>query len=634
MARKILILFTVLVLFVAAVIGLALYNANRIAERYAPAMERAASNALGSDVSFGAVEASVFPQAAIEFQDVRVASREIEDETLNIRRAALQLSLLPLLSGQIRASELTLAGPQIVVILEDEGPRVAGIPAEMPADQDGTGGKDPEAEALDVAIEEIAIRDGSFILTKPDDKEPFSLKPINLSAGVAMTMESVRLTELDGGITAMGEWPVTFKADEAVVDLIEPALALSNVTVNALDNSIRVNGGLSTGDADRQLTIQSDNIDIASLQPLIKHFAPAITPYQFRGVARPEMKVGVTDQGYIAEGEVSLEEIAADLGNIPVTQGNGLVTVNIDNESQQLSSDSFAFTLADVPTDASFALTVAGGEARLKRFNADAFSGTVDGSATIGFGDAAPFNANAQVSSMVIEEIMAALAPDVNRQVEGTLQTLTGDLSGTRGPDMLATLQGNGRIVLADGVLKDVNLAKEVLAGISDVPFLSGTLLAHLPENLRAQVEKEYTAIERLTASYSVADQRVHTEDLTVEGNLFVLTGEGSLGFDATINVGTVVRFNPEFSAALAESVEEVSYAFDSEGRLTIPVKVSGSLTGPKVVPDVGGLFKQGVTETIKNEAQGLLDRALGGDDEEDGEEGGGLLDRFRQREQ
>ena len=60
-------------------------------------------------------------------------------------------------------------------------------------------------------------------------------------------------------------------------------------------------------------------------------------------------------------------------------------------------------------------------------------------------------------------EIMAALAPDATRQVEGTLETLTGDLSGTRGPDMIETLQGNGRVVLADGVLKDVNLSKEIL---------------------------------------------------------------------------------------------------------------------------------------------------------------------------
>ncbi len=231
---------------------------------------------------------------------------------------------------------------------------------------------------------------------------------------------------------------------------------------------------------------------------------------------------------------------------------------------------------------------------------------------------------------MKLEQAIAALAPDTPVNITGTLEDVGGKVQGTFNDALMASVTGNARMNLADGLVKDVNIGKEALGKVSEIPFLSGTLLAAVPESLRSFVEKDHTVLQSVTGTFDIADEQMNTEDLKVDSDFFRLESQGTIGFDTRLDLDSVIYFSQGFSEGLAAQTKEIRVLFNQEGRLAFPVKISGVPPDLSIVPDVSELVKRAAEGTVREKAKDVIEGIVGGEKEtEDGEKKRGLLDRF-----
>jgi uncharacterized protein involved in outer membrane biogenesis len=455
--KKFVIALIVLVLLVVAAAGWAVYNANNLVQQYQPTLEAMAGDALGSDVALGAISVGLYPQVRVAMADVSVRSREITDEVLRLGSASVSAQLWPLLSGQLHVTGLTFHEPSVTLMLEKEGPRLAGIPRNPPPSEE----KDVSAATvpIDMDFDAISIRKGAILIE-------------DVAAGARY----------------------------------------------------------------------------------------AFAPYD--------------------------------------------------------ASASFRATPSAVVLDA---------------LHVDAFAGTVDASASLGQKTGAPLKLKAEIKDMDLARVMEAQG---GSGIDGTLKALAVNIEGVADETFSASLEGDGRLELRDGLLKNVNLASQILGAMNDVPVLSGALLDAVPDSIQQQLNVEQTILDSVTASFLIAGERATTDDLHMVGDLFSLDGRGAVGFDGELDLQTTVYFNSEFSAALAQSAEEIAVLYDDEGRLVVPVRITGTPPQIRAVPDVGALVGQTIKETVKQKAGELFNKLTGGEDDQensgDAEPRGGLLDRLK----
>ncbi len=174
--KKLLILLFLLVFLVILVVGgglaYAVMNANAIAKQYKPELEKLASDALGSTVTFGDISAKVFPTARLVISDAQLES---DGEKLTLSSLSLNVALMPLLQRDLQVKELVLDTPKITIYLEKDGFYIAGLPRERPAEGASKPASAPAQPAsapaagggdvpLNVTLEHITLKNATIAL--------------------------------------------------------------------------------------------------------------------------------------------------------------------------------------------------------------------------------------------------------------------------------------------------------------------------------------------------------------------------------------------------------------------------------------------------------------------------------------
>jgi len=111
----------------------------------------------------------------------------------------------------------------------------------------------------------------------------------------------------------------------------------------------------------------------------------------------------------------------------------------------------------------------------------------------------------------------------------------------------------------------------------------------------------------------SIEQGKVHFRNLKVATEDFELAGSGLIRLNQSgLEFPAVLRIEPALSAAILRSVEELAALTDSEGRLEIPVQVSGNLPQIEVRPDLEYLASRLVMLKAQDLIGDFLQKALG----------------------
>jgi hypothetical protein len=153
---------------------------------------------------------------------------------------------------------------------------------------------------------------------------------------------------------------------------------------------------------------------------------------------------------------------------------------------------------------------------------------------------------------------------------------LTGQVAlsgvGTTWEDLAPTLTGRGKLAVTEGVFRTFNLLKDVLGSAE---ALETSRLGERPD----------TPFDRLTASIEIRDQALRITDARLSAGEFGATADGVVGFDSSIDARVRVSVPRSAVGGFATTALGAALA-DDDGRLHIPVRLSGRLPKPAVVLD------------------------------------------------
>jgi uncharacterized protein involved in outer membrane biogenesis len=176
---------------------------------------------------------------------------------------------------------------------------------------------------------------------------------------------------------------------------------------------------------------------------------------------------------------------------------------------------------------------------------------------------------------------------DVNRALSATT-TMGGKLTGT------ARVTTNVR---ASGTTQEAierSLTGTVAFGVAKGIVKNFAILSAINQALGAAGEASRdVAFDSLTGTATIGGARAETKDLTLRAGDLTMTGQGTYGFDQSLNLKTITQLSAARTRDLAQRVALVQRLETQQGELAIPVTVTGTASAPKFGVDVGTLAKQ-----------------------------------------
>ena len=251
--------------------------------------------------------------------------------------------------------------------------------------------------------------------------------------------------------------------------------------------------------------------------------------------------------------------------------------------------------------------------ARLTDVKLRAFGGTLTGRGQYAFDTESPrFSAQAQVADLQLSEFFRSVLPSTPQNIDGTATAnLRIEGSGSDWEAIRPGLRGEGRLDVADGAVRDVNVAEGVLSGLTGIPGLS----LHIPQRLRdrypAVFTAQDTAFDEFAARFRILDGKLNVERLRIAARDFLTRGAGTVDFDQQVDLDASLTLSKDLSADLIGTVKELRYIAARDGRIEIPFALTGVAPNLHPAPNaehLGRLLQRAATRVL---GEKVLDRVL-----------------------
>lgn len=249
--------------------------------------------------------------------------------------------------------------------------------------------------------------------------------------------------------------------------------------------------------------------------------------------------------------------------------------------------------------------------ARLDRLSLGAFDGSYAGSGRYDLREPAnpKFSFQSSVRGMVLKALLGTKFPGAEEKIDGRLDAdlaLSG--SGSGWETIRNSLRGDGRMDVKDGVIKDVNIADQVLASVTGIGGLSSLVSPRTRSKYPELFSTGDTRFEKLGGTVQIADGEARTDDLTLAARDYAILGRGRYALENRVDLTATLVASRGLTDDVVADVKEAKYIANDEGRLEIPFRLTGSL--PRVRPKPDSAF---ITRTLARAAVGKgIEKLLG----------------------
>jgi hypothetical protein len=212
-----------------------------------------------------------------------------------------------------------------------------------------------------------------------------------------------------------------------------------------------------------------------------------------------------------------------------------------------------------------------------------------------------PFALRSRLEGVRVEDLAAAVAPGHAATLQG-MGALDADLEGRApgGKPDRRSLAGTVRLDIVDGRLASIGVLRQV---------------ARILEKAGGKgVGEDATPFRSMAATFRVADGTARTDDLAMRSDDLDLDGMGSVGLDGLLDLDLLVSFSPPVSAAMAERNPKLRFRVGKDGRLSVPLRIIGTLVAPEVRIDVDRVLSEGVERILEEKGKKhFLKKLFGG---------------------
>jgi len=566
--KRVLIVLAVLILLVVA--GVGIFLATFDADRYRPRLVNEAQRVLGRPVRVEHLALGWRGGLALQLKGLAIYEdeRSTGEPLLQVDEVSAVIRLLPLLRKEVQVSAILLDRPHAHLSRDAQGqitavgPAAASSSAATSAQTAHPSPAGPSGPAVSVNVDVLAIRDGVVHWTDATTQPPRDLRIKNLD----VTLRDVSLTR-----------PIRLEARMAWCSR-QPNI---RVTGRVLPPS----GGHPVVFEDVKLTTDLSQLDLTELGSAL----PAIKSAGLRPGLAGHLVVTI---GRLALDPAGLKEATAQL-----TLADGRVAL------AQLASPLEMLTLKLQAHDDRLEIT---------QCTAKVAEGTITASSTVEhLSTVAQSTVHLTADRLALSSLLPVTDPR-EPQLRGRLSvSFEGSASGLDWPMLRQTLSGTGTIGVRDGVIANLNVVDEVFRRISIIPGLAETLRARLPASYQQKLAAQDTVLQPIDLAVRAQNGTILFQDVQVATETFQLTGTGQVGLDGMLASRLMLRLDPDFSAAIVQSVKALQNLEDAQGRLELPVVLQGNLPRVSVVPDVQYVAQRLVTVKAQELIGNFLEKAL-----------------------
>lgn len=242
------------------------------------------------------------------------------------------------------------------------------------------------------------------------------------------------------------------------------------------------------------------------------------------------------------------------------------------------------------------AAEVKGQEAKLNTLSFGLFDGEVKGNGTLVAGsNTPPFNGGVTIKGVQLGPALSTVA-ETPVSVSGTAGAeLSVQGRGFSMPDLTKALQGTGHMAVKDGKIQGVNILQEVVSALKVAGISIG--------------DPKATVFSTIETDLAIKQGVIKLQNLLMDSHDFQATGGGTIGFDQQLNLLVNLNLSQEVSQKLSGASPVVKIAM-KEGRLSLPLAITGTAQAPSYGVDVKGLtgkVQEQVKKKVEETVGGLL---------------------------
>lgn len=201
-----------------------------------------------------------------------------------------------------------------------------------------------------------------------------------------------------------------------------------------------------------------------------------------------------------------------------------------------------------------------------------------------------------QIKGLYIKGIrLNATNSDMEFIAEGRLSFLDIyiSLKELEGKDFLDTLKAKGIIELDTLVLNNINILRLALTKLNMVPGLVENLKNSLPEQYKQILIQNYTMFKPVDIVFDIRDRRLSFQNFTIKSDTFYLESKGFLGLKGDVKINSSLFIPQDLSTAFADCVSVLRYLEDTNGMITMPLDIEGTLSDISIKPDLDYVLKR-----------------------------------------
>ncbi len=379
--------------------------------------------------------------------------------------------------------------------------------------------------------------------------------------------------------------------------------------------------GLSTdiSSGRTKFQVQNDGVEIGALlllvEPFLKETVAPLKQYEMKGLLTPDLSVSMTSFKSQPEisGDLKITSFAGKFDNYKISFPVAALKLTKDERGAQLVKlGSLPILINDHEVNLQTDIILTEEATYLRGFEGSGFGGSFNGSLKLSKLQPGQLSTRFNASGLSLSQILSLWDKESSYKLSGKLKSVAIDVNGKLGANLFDTLSGTANLELVEGLIKDLNVAREVLTKIEGLPFLAGSLISKVPPEFNKYLEPNDTRIHSMNAALTFDGGRAVTKDSILVSDLFSSRANGVFLSNSTMKVDSVIFFEKEFSLALANKIRELAVLLNRDGILAVPVEVKGKIPDVKVLPDISQLLKISATRAVEQEAGKFIGNILG----------------------
>lgn len=254
-----------------------------------------------------------------------------------------------------------------------------------------------------------------------------------------------------------------------------------------------------------------------------------------------------------------------------------------------------------------------GGILSIETAELQAYDGKVKSAGEVNFqAQKIGYDLNFDVQGVELAKVSSANTGE--EKIEGTLMGHGAFKAvGYARPDLERNLSGNALLEVKEGKILGNDIKSEVLMKMDNpilMQFLPG--LSAMRDEAQQSPKKE-TPFHDFAVDLVVANGKAHLQKMTLHTEDFRFRANGVVDFALQANLEAHVVFSKELTEKMTRGQDLSNKLPYEDGGLHIPVKITGPLTKPRVMPDLATLISALTRGQLSDKVGGLLGGQKGG---------------------